>query len=65
MLMHFINNAIGITALYLVRDDPKKVETVLEGNLTYYWVFVAIIVVYFLLKQLKNNSENAGLEKSI
>ncbi len=65
MLMHFINNAIGISALYLVRDDPKKVETVLEGNLTYYWIFVAIIVVYFLLKQLKEKSENAGLEKSI
>jgi membrane protease YdiL (CAAX protease family) len=65
MLMHFINNAIGITALYIVREDPKKVETVLEGNLTYYWIFVAIIVVYFLLKQLKNNTQNAGLEKSI
>ena len=65
ILMHFINNAIGITALYFVRDDPKKVESVLEGNLTYYWIFVAIIVVYFLLKQLKNNTHNAGLEKSI
>jgi membrane protease YdiL (CAAX protease family) len=65
MLMHFINNAIGITALYFVRDDPKKVASVLEGNLTYYWIFVAIIVVYFLLKQLKNNTQNAGLEKSI
>jgi len=65
ILMHFINNAIGITALYFVRDDPKKVESVLEGNLTYYWIFVAIIVVYFLLKQLKDNTHNAGLEKSI
>ncbi len=65
MVMHFINNTIGITALYFVRNDPKKVESVLEGNLTYYWTFVAIIVVYFLLKQLKNNTHNAGLEKSI
>ena len=56
MLMHFINNAIGVTTLYLVRDDPKKLASVMDGNLRYYWVFVAIIVVYFLLKQLKNNT---------
>lgn len=24
MLMHFINNGIGITILYFVRDNPKK-----------------------------------------
>jgi membrane protease YdiL (CAAX protease family) len=65
MLMHFINNAIGVTTLYLVRNDPKKLASAMDGNLTYYWVFVAIIVVYFLLKQLKNNTHNAGLEKSI
>ena len=53
MLMHFINNAIGVTALYLVRFDSKKVDAVVNGNLTYYWVFIAIIVVYLLLKKLK------------
>ena len=65
ILMHFINNAIGIVTLYFVRSDPQKVNTVLEGNLTYYWVFVAIIVVYFLLKKLKNASDHARLEKSV
>jgi len=53
MLMHFINNAIGVTTLYFVRDNPQKVEAVVNGNLTYYWVFIAIIVVYLLLKKLK------------
>lgn len=53
MLMHFINNAIGVTTLYFVRADPQKVEAVVNGNLTYYWVFIAIIVVYLLLKKLK------------
>ena len=53
MLMHFINNAIGVTTLYFVKDNPQKVEAVVNGNLTYYWVFIAIIVVYLLLKKLK------------
>jgi hypothetical protein len=65
ILMHFINNAIGIITLYFVRSDPQKVNTVLEGNLTYYWFFVAIIVVYFILKKLKNTSDHARLEKSV
>ena len=55
MLMHFINNAIGVSTLYFVRADPKKVEAVVNGNLTYYWVFIAIIVVYLLLKKLKEH----------
>jgi len=55
MLMHFINNAIGVTTLYFVRLDPKKVDAVVNGNLTYYWVFIAIIVVYLLLKKLKQH----------
>ncbi len=53
MLMHFLNNAIGVTTLYFVRNNPQKVEAVVNGNLTYYWVFIAIIVVYLLLKKLK------------
>lgn len=53
ILMHLINNAIGVTTLYFVRTDPQKVDAVVNGNLTYYWVFIAIIVVYLLLKKLK------------
>ena len=65
ILLHFINNGIGIIALFLVKSDAKKVETVVEGNLSYYWVFVAIIAVYILLKKLNKISHHAGLEKSV
>ena len=65
ILLHFINNGIGIIALFLVKADAKKVETVVEGNLSYYWVFVAIIAVYILLKKLNKISHHAGLEKSV
>ena len=65
MLMHFINNGIGITTLYFVRNNPEKMESVIDGNLPYYWVFAAIIVLIFLCKKLKETTTNVQLEKSI
>ena len=65
MLMHFINNAVGITTLYFIRNDAARVEKVVDGNLTYYWSVVAVVIVYVLLKKLKSISNVTGLEKSI
>ena len=65
MLMHFLNNLVGISTLYFVKGDPKKVDAVLEQNLTFYWVFVALILVFLLLRRLNIISNDARLEKSI
>ena len=65
MLMHFLNNLVGITTLYFVKGDPKKVDAVLEQNLTFYWVFVALILVYLLLRRLNIISNDTRLEESI
>ena len=34
ILMHFVNNAIGVAALYAVRNNPKKIDQVMDSNLT-------------------------------
>lgn len=65
ILMHFINNAIGISTLYFVKDDPKKVDAVLEQSLTYYWVLVAVVLAFLLLKRLNIISNESRMEKSI
>ena len=65
MLMHFINNGIGITILYFVRNNPKKMDAVIDGNLPYYWVVVALFVIIILCKKLKETSSHVQLEKSI
>jgi membrane protease YdiL (CAAX protease family) len=65
MLMHFLNNLVGISTLYFVKGDPKKVDAVLEQNLTFYWVFVALILVYLLLRRLNIISNDTRLEESI
>jgi membrane protease YdiL (CAAX protease family) len=64
ILMHFINNAIGVSALYAVRNNPKKIDQVLDSNLAYYWVILGILLLVVLFKQLKNTTD-AGLEKNI
>jgi membrane protease YdiL (CAAX protease family) len=65
MIMHFINNGIGITILYFVRNDPKKMDAVIDGNLPFYWVAVAILIVTVLCKKLKESTTHVQLEKSI
>jgi uncharacterized protein len=64
ILMHFINNAVGVSALYSVRNNPKKIDQVLDTNLAYYWVILGILLLVVLFKQLKNTTD-AGLEKDI
>jgi hypothetical protein len=54
--MHFVNNAIGVSALYAVRNNPKKIDQVMDSNLMYYWVIVGLIALFILFKQLKKVS---------
>jgi membrane protease YdiL (CAAX protease family) len=57
ILMHFVNNAIGVTALYAVRNNPKKIDQVMDSNLTYYWVIIGLIALFILFKQLKKTTD--------
>jgi membrane protease YdiL (CAAX protease family) len=56
ILMHFVNNAIGVSALYAVRNNPKKIDQVMDSNLTYYWVIIGLVFLFILFKQLKKVS---------
>ncbi|NBR56436.1 MAG: CPBP family intramembrane metalloprotease [Chitinophagia bacterium] len=65
IFMHFINNGIGITILYFVRNDSKKMDAVIDGNLPFYWVVLALFVIITLCKKLKETTTDVQLEKSI
>ena len=56
IFMHFVNNAIGVSALYAVRNNPKKIDQVMDSNLTYYWVIIGLMALFILFKQLKKVS---------
>jgi membrane protease YdiL (CAAX protease family) len=53
ILMHFINNAIGVSALYAVRNNPKQIDKVMDSNLGYYWLILGLLMLVLLFKQLK------------
>jgi membrane protease YdiL (CAAX protease family) len=65
ILLHFLNNGIAVVALYSIRNNPAKVDQLMDDNLPIYWGLLALVGVYYLLKKLKNNHSDAGLEKSI
>jgi len=65
ILMHFINNGIGITILYFVRNDSTKMAAVIDGHLPFYWVVLALFVIITLCKKLKETTTDVQLEKSI
>ena len=65
ILLHFLNNGIAVVTLYLIRNNPAKVDQMMDDNLPIYWGLLALVGVYYLLKKLKNPHSNAGLEKSI
>ena len=65
VLLHFLNNGIAVVILYSIRNNPANVEKMMDDNLPIYWGIIALVGIYYLLQQLKNNYSNAGLEKSI
>jgi membrane protease YdiL (CAAX protease family) len=65
ILLHFLNNGIAVVILYSIKNNPANVEKIMDDNLPIYWGVIALVGIYYLLKQLKNNYPNAGLEKNI
>ncbi len=65
IFLHFLYNGIAVVTLYSIRNNPAKVDKLMDDNLPIYWGILALAVVYYLLKKLKNDYSDAGLEKSI
>jgi hypothetical protein len=56
MLMHFINNGVAIIALYSAKGDMVKSDKIMEAHLPLYWGVLAIVLVVYLLKQIKKEA---------
>jgi uncharacterized protein len=63
ILMHFVNNAIGVSALYMVRNNPKQVDKVLDSNLGFYWLLLGVLMLVLLFKQLRATLPADAVEK--
>jgi len=65
ILLHLLNNGIAVVTLYSIRNNPAKVDKLMDDNLPIYWGIVALVCIYYLLNKLKYNHTDARLEKSI
>lgn len=53
ILLHFINNGVAIISIYLVRNDVKKMNQVMDEGMPIYKGAIAIMIVALILVQLK------------
>lgn len=60
---HFLNNAIAVTALYVLSLQNKNPETALKDNFPLYYGAIGLIVIIFLLAKLKKESKIIGAEE--
>jgi membrane protease YdiL (CAAX protease family) len=63
--MHFINNAIGVITLYIVRNNVQKADEIINGHLHFKWLILSGFVCIYLLFQLKKITSHERLGKSI
>jgi membrane protease YdiL (CAAX protease family) len=65
ILLHFINNGVAIIGLYLVRNDVQKTNQFMDEGMPIYWGAAALVVIIFLLLQLKKDIPNERLENDL
>lgn len=60
---HFLNNAIAVTALYVLSLQNKNPETALKDNFPLYYGAIGLLVIIFLLIKLNKESKMIGAEE--
>jgi hypothetical protein len=65
ILMHFLNNGIAILSLYLLRNNPQKMNQAMDDNgAPLYLGAIALIFIIYFLRLLKNKkSDSLDAEK--
>jgi len=50
ILAHFINNAIAVVQVYILRIQGKSIEAAMEDKYPIWWGAIAIVIIVFLFK---------------
>jgi len=65
ILLHFLNNALAVTQAYFLAQEGKSLKDAMNNDISpYYWGFVALPVLFFLFKALKNTSHKEQFQTS-
>jgi membrane protease YdiL (CAAX protease family) len=65
ILLHFLNNALAVTQAYALAQQGKGLKEAMNDDISpYYWGIIALPVLFFLFRALKNISQKEQLQTS-
>ena len=57
ILLHFLNNGVVVTQLYIVTKQGKSIEKTLDESMPIWWGVIALVGLYLLFKSFRKESE--------
>ena len=60
IFMHFLNNGLIVTQLYIVAKQGKSIEKAMDENIAVWWGVIGLIVLWFSFKAFKKHSPTLG-----
>lgn len=60
ILAHFLNNGMAVTAMYLYRNNPQKMDEAMKDNFPLYWGLIVLPLIVFFFILLKKESDKIG-----
>jgi membrane protease YdiL (CAAX protease family) len=67
IFLHFLNNALVVTQLYVVGKQGKSIDKTVDENIPFWWGIIALVLLLILFRSFKKESEQvlAAEETSI
>ena len=56
IFMHFLNNGLIVTQLYIVTKQGKSLEKAMNENIAVWWGIIGLVVLWFSFKAFKKHS---------
>jgi membrane protease YdiL (CAAX protease family) len=56
IFMHFLNNGLIVTQLYIVTKQGKSIEKAMDENIAVWWGIIGLVVLWFSFKAFKKHS---------
>lgn len=57
ILLHFMNNALVVTQLYVTSRQGKPIEKTMDENVPVWWGAIAVILLLMLFRSFRQESE--------
>ncbi len=65
ILLHFLNNALVVTQLYIVARQGKSIDKTLDESMPVWWGIIAAVILYILFLSFKKESKLVIAQNSL